>query len=184
MRSDSTAADRLSSSPASPRRSSSTTRNGAGRSTEAAFTTRCRLRQIIRKHVRSGTIYVPNTTDPAAIAKFAADGLTPGQAFPNDTIPTNLIDPVAAAYIKAGYFQPPNASDGIHYFSSANTDTYFREEIARGDHQFNEKFSVMGNLIYDSLSQQVPRSRGAATRFPPSGPWKPFLPGQRSCTSP
>src|SRR5215472_6730295 len=28
-----------------------------------------------------GTIYVPNTTDPAAIAKFAAVGLTPGQPF-------------------------------------------------------------------------------------------------------
>ena len=93
-----------------------------------------------------GTIYVPNTTDPAAIAKFAADGLTPGQAFPNDTIPANLIDPVAAAYIKAGYFLPPNASDGIHYFSSANTDTYYREEIARVDHQFNEKFTMMRHL--------------------------------------
>ena len=51
-----------------------------------------------------GTIYVPNTTDPAAIAKFAALGLTPGDPFPNNTIPASLIDPVAAAYIKAGYF--------------------------------------------------------------------------------
>ena len=116
-----------------------------------------------------GTIYVPNTTDPAAIAKFAADGLTPGQAFPNNTIPTNLIDPVAAAYIKAGYFQPPNASDGIHYFSSANTDTYYREEIARGDHQFNQKFSVMGHLIYDSLTQQVPTVAWSSNTFPTIG---------------
>jgi hypothetical protein len=116
-----------------------------------------------------GTIYVPNTTDPAAIAKFAADGLTPGQAFPNDTIPANLIDPVAAAYVKAGYFQPPNASDGIHYFSSANTDTFYREEIARGDHQFNEKFSVMGHLIYDSLSQQVPTVAWSSNTFPTIG---------------
>ena len=103
------------------------------------------------------------------IAKFAADGLTPGQAFPNNTIPANLINPVAAAYIKAGYFLPPNASDGVHYFSSANTDTYYREEIARVDHQFNEKFTVLGHLIYDSLSQQAPIVAWTGNTFPTIG---------------
>src|ERR1700730_3561741 len=31
-----------------------------------------------------GHIFVPNTTDPVALAKFAADGLAPGQEFPDD----------------------------------------------------------------------------------------------------
>ena len=72
-----------------------------------------------------GTIFVPNTTDPVALAKYAADGLAPGQDFPNDTIPSNLINSAAASYLKAGYLLPPNASDGVHYFSSANTDTNY-----------------------------------------------------------
>ena len=63
--------------------------------------------------------------------------------------------PTAAAYLKAGYLLPPNASDGVHYFSSANTDTNFREEIARVDHQFNEKFTILGHLIYDSAQSGI-----------------------------
>ena len=83
-------------------------------------------------------------------------GWRPAKKFPNDTIPLNLINPTATAYLKAGYILPPNDSDGDHYYSSANTDTNFREEIARVDHQFNEKFTVMGHLIYDSVSQALP----------------------------
>ncbi len=52
--------------------------------------------------------------------------------------------PMPPTYIKAGYFLPPNASDGVHYFSSANTDTYYHEEVARVDHQFNEKYTIFG----------------------------------------
>ena len=40
-----------------------------------------------------GHIYVPNTTDPVALAKYAAAGWLPGQEFPGDTIPASLIDP-------------------------------------------------------------------------------------------
>jgi hypothetical protein len=116
-----------------------------------------------------GTIYVPNTSDPNAIAKFAADGLVPGQPFPNNTIPANLIDPSAAAYLKAGIILPANASDGAHYFSSANTDTYYREEIARVDHQFNEKLSIMGHFIYDSLTQQAPTVAWTGNTYPTIG---------------
>lgn len=116
-----------------------------------------------------GTIDVPETTDPAAIAKFAHDGLTPGEAFPNDTIPSDLIDPAAAAYLKAGYMLPPNASDGIHYFSSANTITPYREEIVRMDHQFNEKLRLMGDLIYDSVTQQAPVVSWTNNTYPTIG---------------
>ncbi len=116
-----------------------------------------------------GTIYVPNTTDPAAIAKFAAVGLKPGDPFPNDTIPASLIDPVADVYIKAGYFLPPNTADGQNYFSSANTSTNYHEEIARVDHQFNEKFTLFADVIYDSLSQQAPTVAWTSNTFPTVG---------------
>lgn len=116
-----------------------------------------------------GTIYVPNTTDPNAIAKFAHDGLAPGQAFPNNTIPADLIDSSVAAYLKAGYMLPPNASDGIHYFSSANTVTPYREEIARVDHQFNERLRLMGHLIWDNVNQEAPTVAWSSNTYPTIG---------------
>lgn len=114
-------------------------------------------------------IYVPQTTDPAAIAKFAAVGLTPGQQFPNNKIPLALVDSTAKAYLAAGYMLPPNDAAGVYYNSGANTNTFYREEIARVDHQFNEKFTVFGHLIYDSLSQAAPIVAWTGNTYPTIG---------------
>lgn len=116
-----------------------------------------------------GTIYVPNTTDPNALAKFAAYGLKPGDPFPNNTIPAGLIDASAKAYLDAGYMLPPNTSDGKHYYSSADTITPYREELARVDHQFNDKIRLMGHFIYDSSQQQMPRVAWANNTYPTVG---------------
>ena len=87
-----------------------------------------------------GTIYVPNTTDPAAIAKFAADGLTPGQAFPNDTIPVNLIDSnVAKPTSRPVISCRPTHRMAFTTFPRPTPTPTYHEEIARVDHQFNEK---------------------------------------------
>jgi hypothetical protein len=114
-------------------------------------------------------IYVPTTTDPVAIAKFANAGLTPGEMFPGDVIPLSLVDPTAKAYLAAGIMLPPNSASGNYYISGANTDTFYREEIARVDHQFNDKFSVFGHLIYDSLTQGAPTVAWTGNTYPTIG---------------
>ena len=114
-------------------------------------------------------IYVPQTTDPAAIAKFASVGLAPGQQFPGNVIPLSLVDPTAKAYLAAGYMLPPNDAGGQYYNSGANTNTFYREEIARVDHQFSEKFTVFGHLIYDSLSQAAPTVAWTGNTYPTIG---------------
>ena len=45
---------------------------------------------------------VPVTTDPAKLALYAADGLTPGQPFPNNVIPANLMDQNAVLQLNTG----------------------------------------------------------------------------------
>lgn len=115
-----------------------------------------------------GHIWVPQTTDPQAIAKFANAGLVPGQEFPNDTIPTSLIDPNAAAYIAAGYFLPAN-SPGGYYNSTANQTTNVREEIARVDHQFSQKWTMFASFIMDSQSQISPTVAWTGNTFPTIG---------------
>ncbi len=114
-------------------------------------------------------IWVPQTSDPDAIAKFAAVGLNPGDPFPNNTIPASLINANAAAYVKAGYLQTPNQSDGLYYFSAATTNDFYREEIVRVDHQFNEKYSLFGDLIYDSLTEQAPIVSWTGNPYPTIG---------------
>jgi len=116
-----------------------------------------------------GTIYVPQTSDPAQLSKFQALGLTPGQPFPNNQIPLSLVDANAKAYLAAGYMLPPNDSTGQYYNSTANTATYFREEIGRVDHQFTQKLTVFGHLIYDSLSQSAPTVAWSGNTYPTIG---------------
>ena len=106
---------------------------------------------------------VPNTTDPARLAAYQADGLTAGQPFPNDTIPSNLMDSNATLFLNSGFVVPANATGG--YFSGANTDTFYREEAVRLDHQFTDKMSVFGHFIYDSGHQTVPTPAWTGTTF-------------------
>ena len=117
------------------------------------------LNKFIGQGNPTGTqlIWVPQVTDPAAIAKFASVGLKPGDPFPNNTIPAGLINANASAYLKAGYFPTPNQSDGLYYFKSAVTTDFVREEIARVDHQFNEKYTLFGHLIWDSATEGAPQ---------------------------
>jgi hypothetical protein len=104
-----------------------------------------------------GVIKVPNVGDPAEIAKFAQYGLTPGQTFPNNKIPTGLLDPNATALLTAGMFPGPTNSSGT-YYATTNQLVNYREENARIDHQIGNKLALMASLIYDN---------GAETDHPP-----------------
>jgi hypothetical protein len=111
---------------------------------------------------------VPQTTDPAELTKYTQYHLTPGGTFPNNTIPTGLIDPNAAALIKAGIFPTANAA-GNHYSAATPVPTNLREEIVRIDHQFNDKLSLMGDMIYDSSSQSYATTLWSGDTYPTVG---------------
>ncbi len=105
------------------------------------------------------TPVVPVTADPAKLALYAADGLTPGSPFPNNRIPANLIDPNAVLFMGTGAFPKPNAANGANQFvTSVSAPTYVREDLVRIDHSINEKLQLMGNYIHDANSQ---------TKYPP-----------------
>jgi len=119
---------------------------------------------------KAGTplMWVPETTDPTAIAKFGNVGLKIGQAIPNNDLtkyPT-LLDANAQAYLGSGLLLLPNKSDGRTYFANANETEYWREEIGRVDHQFNEKFSIFSSAIWDSDSQAQPNPAWTGNPFP------------------
>jgi hypothetical protein len=98
---------------------------------------------------------VPN--NPTENALYALDGLTPGQPFPGNTIPANLIDQNAVLELNSGAFPKPNFGTS-QYISSIPEPTNVREDVVRIDHTINSKFQLMGHYLHDAVTQ---------TYFPP-----------------
>lgn len=103
-------------------------------------------------------ICVPQTSDPAKLAQFTADHLTPGAPFPNNTIPANLLDSNALLMLGTGAIPKPNA--GSHnpqdqYVASPKQPTNVREDVVRIDQIFSDKFHLLGSWIHDSMSQTI-----------------------------
>src|SRR6202012_5030738 len=97
---------------------------------------------------------VPNTTDPAKLATYAADGLTPGAPFPGNTIPANLLDPNALLFMGTGAIPHPNSGTD-NYIASPKQPTYVREDVVRIDHNITDRYHLMGSLIHDAMSQTI-----------------------------
>ncbi len=86
---------------------------------------------------------------------YAQDGLTPGQAFPQDSsgryvIPANLIDQNMVALLNAGTFPKPNLGS-TQYIVSIPAPTYVREDVVRIDHTINSKMQLMGHYVHDAV---------------------------------
>lgn len=112
----------------------------------------------------SGNVVLPTTLPngnplnavvPLNIAALApscpAGSLTPGSAFPNNTIPACAVNANAAALLAAGIFPAPTSGDS--FIGSVKQPTTGKEEIARIDHQFTDKFSIFGHWISDQSLQ-------------------------------
>jgi len=119
---------------------------------------------------KAGTplMWVPETPDTTAVAAFNNAGLVVGQAIPSNDLSKypSLLDANALAYVNSGLLLNPNSSDGRHYSSAANETEYWREEIGRVDHQFNDKIGIFASAIYDSDSQAQPNPAWTGNPFP------------------
>jgi Carboxypeptidase regulatory-like domain len=104
-------------------------------------------------------LLVPNTSDPAKLATYAADNLVAGQPFPTSapnvyTIPANLIDPNAVLFMGTGAIPKPNYGTS-QVISSPKQPTDVREDVVRIDHNINDKYHLMGHWIHDQMSQTI-----------------------------
>ncbi len=117
----------------------------------------------------STNIYVPAAAELSAqqIARFAAAGLSPGQQFPNNQIPTSLLDPNAQVLLAAKLF--PAANSGNDFVGGANAPTNVREEIIRIDHHFTDKFWLFGHWIDDSVAQTYGTTMWSGDNVPTAG---------------
>jgi carboxypeptidase family protein len=110
------------------------------------------LHYVAPSYAAGRQIYVPKqVTDPAFLAKLTADGLTPGQPFPNQTIPANLFDPNALLYFSSGLIPHPTSGDKV--VSQAETPINVRDDIVRIDHQLTPKWQIMGHYEHNAVTQ-------------------------------
>jgi hypothetical protein len=94
---------------------------------------------------------VPQTSDPAKLAIYAADGLVAGSPFPGNVIPANMIDQNAVRELNANTFPHPNFGTS-QYIASIPQVTNVREDVVRIDHNINSKFQLMGHYLHDAVS--------------------------------
>ena len=103
------------------------------------------------------TIYVPTTAQVAPSVLFAGcGGIAPvgvvqGQQFPNNVIPTCMLNANAQALLSAGIFPAP--TNGAQFQGSPSTPTNVQEEIVRIDHQFSSKDQIFGHFVAEQISQ-------------------------------
>jgi hypothetical protein len=100
---------------------------------------------------------VPSASElnPTELARFTALGLTPGQPFPGNIIPSSLISPLASAFIATGALNAQNSGTATSptFIGGNNTPTNVGEQIARIDHQFSDKFWIFGHWVEEQLAQ-------------------------------
>jgi hypothetical protein len=84
--------------------------------------------------------------------------------FTSNTIPSSVLDPNAQALLAAGIFPAPTS--GAQFIGGNNSPTKVREEIARVDHQFNDKFSIFGHWVSEQISQSFGTSMWSGDNVP------------------
>src|SRR5664279_1176505 len=107
----------------------------------------------------SGTaISVPTSNNVAPSVLFAncpggvaPAGIVQGQPFPNNTIPSCMLNANAQSLLKAGIF--PSPTSGTQFQGAPSTPTNVTEEIVRIDHQFNSKNTIFGHFVAEQISQ-------------------------------
>lgn len=87
-------------------------------------------------------------------------------AFP--TIPGALLDANAQALLNTAKIFPAPTS-GNAFLGGSNSPTSVKEEIARVDHQFNDKFSIFGHWVSEQISQSFGTTMWSGDNVPTIG---------------
>ncbi|MGA9670800.1 MAG: TonB-dependent receptor [Terracidiphilus sp.] len=115
---------------------------------------------------------VPITSDPAKLAIYQQDGLTPGNSFPAGTgggiaIPANLLDPNAVLFMGTGaipHQTNTSATDPL-VLGAPKQPTFVREDVVRIDHDITPKLHLMGHWIHDQMSQTIIPSEWSGSSY-------------------
>ena len=87
--------------------------------------------------------------------------------FPNNRIPSGLLDPNAQRLLGAGIFPAPTT--GAQYVGGTDSPTTVREELVRIDHRFSDQFSMFGHWVSEHILQTFGTSMWSGDNVPTIG---------------
>src|SRR5579883_1025045 len=87
--------------------------------------------------------------------------------FPNNTIPSPLLNKNAMTLVKAGIINTANS--GTQFIGSATAPINVNEQIVRIDHQFSDKTSLMFHYIRNGINQNFPTTLWSSDSYPTVG---------------
>jgi len=118
----------------------------------------------------TGAIFVPQPINSTQAQKFANAGLTPGQPFPGNIIPSSVIDPNALLLGATSNGPIPFANTaGNQYTASFANPTNTRTDTFRGDLDLSENVRLMGHFINEAVDQVTPTSLWTNSSYPTIG---------------
>jgi hypothetical protein len=92
-------------------------------------------------------------------------------------IPASLIHPVASAYVKDIFGRLPAPTSGNSLFNPSKNVYNHRQELVRIDEKVNDRFSVWGRLIWDTIPTEEPGGLFTASPIPNGATTKTNQPG-------
>jgi hypothetical protein len=105
--------------------------------------------QLVVPNVSLTSTYYLNTLKPL--------GLTPGQPFPNNTIPATLFDPTRSCTSSPEscpvQYDGGGGGAGDTNIASVATPITVRDDIVRVDHNVTDKWHILGHYMHDSVTQ-------------------------------
>jgi hypothetical protein len=115
---------------------------------------------------RSETIQNQVPTAAMQTGDFSASGITvkdpaTGAPFPNDKIPSNMINSVAAGFLQL--YPKPNAGDlnsphAANYVVNSDQSVHSNQFDARLDHYLTSNMSVFGRFTWKDIGQALPQN--------------------------
>jgi hypothetical protein len=126
-------------------------------------------------------IFVPSVAQVAPAVLFAGCGGTApnglngspvaqGSAFNGNAIPDCMIAGNATALLGAGIFPQPNNPAKPGYFTGGQKQpTDVGEQLIRVDHTFNDKFTIFGHFIHESVMQSFATTMWSGDNVPSVG---------------
>ncbi|MGA2808630.1 MAG: carboxypeptidase-like regulatory domain-containing protein [Terracidiphilus sp.] len=106
---------------------------------------------VIPTYNPATSVVVPAVADPVLAGKIAAHGLTPGQAFPSNTIYSDLLDSNALLFNASKNLPASTNADGSYTPTGGHLPVTVREDLFRIDHNINDKWQLLGHYIHDAM---------------------------------